>query len=111
MWELLCEDARLFAAAAPVCGRCDPEYALSLTDVPVWVFHGGADSVVPVSQTMNMIDAIRRYGGEKFRFTLYPGLGHDCWTETYDNPELYQWLLSHRRPAEEEEEAFGEEDQ
>ena len=22
---------------------------------------------------------------------------HDSWTETYNNPELYTWLLEHKR--------------
>ena len=39
-----------------------------------------------------------RCGGEPdVRLTVYPGVGHDSWTRTYENPELYEWLLSHRR--------------
>jgi hypothetical protein len=35
--------------------------------------------------------------GAKVKFTVYPDLGHDCWTVSYDNPELYEWFLSHRK--------------
>ena len=31
------------------------------------------------------------------KFTRYPDAGHDCWTQSYANPELYDWLLSHKR--------------
>ncbi len=31
------------------------------------------------------------------RYTEYPDLKHDCWTRTYENPELYAWLLDQKR--------------
>ena len=32
--------------------------------------------------------------GGNVEFTVYPEAQHDSWTETYDNPKLYEWLLS-----------------
>ncbi len=32
---------------------------------------------------------------DRVRTTIYPDAAHDSWTETYDNPELYTWFLSH----------------
>jgi hypothetical protein len=43
-----------------------------------------------------MVDASKSAGGNP-RLTIYPEAGHDSWTETYDNPELYRWLLEHKR--------------
>ena len=43
-----------------------------------------------------MVTALRQCGGNA-RFTVYPDAGHDAWTETYTNPELYAWLLAHPR--------------
>jgi predicted peptidase len=43
-----------------------------------------------------MVDAIEKCGGN-VKFAVYPGADHDSWTETYDNPEFYEWLLSNRR--------------
>jgi hypothetical protein len=31
------------------------------------------------------------------KLTIYPGVGHNSWSETYANPKLYEWLLSHTR--------------
>jgi hypothetical protein len=31
------------------------------------------------------------------RLTIYPDLEHDSWTVTYNNPDLYDWLLMHKR--------------
>lgn len=43
-----------------------------------------------------MVEALKAVGAE-VRFTVYPGVGHDAWTPTYSNPELYRWFLQHRR--------------
>ena len=53
------------------------------------------DSVVPIAQSVEMVRALRRAGGD-VRFTVYPDADHDSWSETYANPEVYTWLLSHR---------------
>jgi predicted peptidase len=42
-----------------------------------------------------MVEAVRKAGGEA-RMTVYPDTDHDSWTQTYNNPELYEWFLSHR---------------
>jgi dipeptidyl aminopeptidase/acylaminoacyl peptidase len=60
--------------------------------VPVWAFHGADDPVVPVAETHKMVDAVRASGGDA-KLTIYPGVGHDSWTQTYENPELYEWFL------------------
>ncbi len=41
-----------------------------------------------------MVDTINACGGNA-TLTVYPDAGHDAWTETYSNPELYDWFLSH----------------
>ena len=74
----------------------DPRDAERIKDVPVWVFHGGKDSVVPVARGREMVDALSRFGG-RVKFTAYPDAGHDSWTATYANDELYTWLLQQRR--------------
>ena len=65
-------------------------------DLPIWCFHGVMDSVVPVNDSAKMVRMLRG-AGCNVRFTTYANADHDSWTETYTNPELYEWLLSHRR--------------
>ncbi|MFT5523273.1 MAG: putative peptidase [Pirellulaceae bacterium] len=101
-WTLLAKNTGRIAAAIPICGGGDPEQAKNMTAVPIWAFHGDADPVVPASRSEKMIAAIKAADGTKAKLTLYPKVGHDSWTETYDNPEIYKWLLSHtidRSPA------------
>lgn len=95
-WHLALKNPARFAALAPVCGGGIPPLAHKLKTLPIWAFHGADDAVVPRSASEDMIAAITRAGG-KPQFTLYPGVGHDSWTRTYENPELYYWLFAQRR--------------
>lgn len=95
-WELAMHYPNRFAAIAPICGGGNAFLACALRDVPIWNFHGEDDQVVPLDQSQAMVDALQRCNGN-VRFTIYPETGHDSWTETYDNPELYEWFLKHKR--------------
>lgn len=88
-----------FAAIAPICGASNYHVlnANKLKDIPAWVFHGALDDVIPVEFSTNLVKRIKSLGGD-IRFTVYPYAGHDSWTETYMNPELYNWFLSHQKP-------------
>ncbi len=95
-WDLAIKYPNRFAAIAPVCGGGNSHLVEILKDVPVWVFHGGKDPVVPVSYAQEMVDALKKAGGN-VKLTIYPDAGHDSWTETYNNPELYEWFLKQKR--------------
>ncbi|HUT35109.1 MAG TPA: sugar-binding protein [Planctomycetota bacterium] len=95
-WMLAMEHPDRFAAVVPICGGGDPRDAERIKDVPLWVFHGGKDSVVPVARSREMVDALTAVGG-RVKLTVYPDAGHDSWTATYANEELYTWLLGQRR--------------
>jgi predicted peptidase len=64
--------------------------------LPTWVFHGAKDTSVPLSASVEMVDAMKEQGGTP-KLTIYPRAKHDSWTETFNNPELYDWLLAQRR--------------
>ncbi|MAS35721.1 MAG: phospholipase [Anaerolineaceae bacterium] len=96
-WFLAGRYPQRFAAIAPICGPGLGWFAQErLGKLPVWIFHGEADSVSPVSESENMARLLKQAGGN-VRLTIYPGVDHDSWTQTYDNPELYKWFLSHSR--------------
>jgi len=95
-WYLAARCPQRIAAIAPVCGGGLPWMADRLKDVPVWAFHGSKDSVVHPRESRVMVQAVRQAGG-KARLTIYQGVGHDSWTQTYANPKLYTWLLRHKR--------------
>ncbi len=100
-WALGSSHPDLFAALVPICGGGQPRMARRLREMPIWVFHGVKDNVVPISQSEQMVEALEAVGND-VRFTVYPEAQHDSWTETYDNPKLYEWLLSHRKGSQEQ---------
>jgi predicted peptidase len=99
-WALASEYPDRFAAVVPICGGGSRMMSLTLKDVPIWAFHGAKDSVVPLKESKEMVDAINARGGNA-KLTVYPDANHDSWTQTYDNQELYDWLLQYRRVSKE----------
>ncbi|MCK5738330.1 prolyl oligopeptidase family serine peptidase [bacterium] len=95
-WALAIEQPDLFAAIAPICGGGDSTQVRAIKDVPTWVFHGAKDTVVPIEKSQILVDSLHACGGD-VKFTIYPEATHNSWTETYDNPEFYEWLLSHTK--------------
>lgn len=100
-WEFGLRYPERFAALVPIAGFYDffdpyevPDNICDLRDVPIWVFHGSSDSVVPPLGTEVLVNALKTCGGN-VRFTLYPNADHeDTWRQAYADPELYTWLLS-----------------
>ncbi len=97
-WSLAAYRPDRFAAIAPICGGGEIYWAKNLARLPVWAFHGGKDRGVPPERSERMVEAINKEGGNA-KLTIYPDAGHDAWTETYNNPEFYQWLLKQKRSA------------
>ena len=98
-WATTTAYPKMFAAAVPICGGGNPESADTLVDLPIWVFHGAKDTAVSLERSEKMVEAIRAAGGKQVELTIYPEAGHDSWTESYNNPQLYAWLLKQSRPA------------
>jgi len=104
-WSLGLAYPERFAAIAPICGGGEWISVLlasesnqqALQSLPIWAFHGGRDPVVPLEESERMVDAVKRVGAKDVKLTVYPEAGHDAWTETYDNPLFFQWLLQRRR--------------
>ncbi len=96
-WQLIMSEPYRFAAAAVVCGRTGSAYldACKLKNLPIWVFHGAMDDVVPLEESVRMVKALNACGNN-VKFTVYPEANHNAWTKTYNNEELYKWLLEHK---------------
>ena len=97
-WDFIQRKPDYFAAAIPVCGGADENYANQLTSLPIWAFHGDKDTAVPLIRTTRMIEAIKQAGGTP-TVTIYPGVGHNSWTQTYANREVLKWLFNQRRQS------------
>ena len=95
-WYFATEYPDRFAAIAVISARGIPEGASRIKHIPIWIFHGAKDKIVPIWHAEAMVAALKAVGGS-VKYTVYPEAGHNAWTETYDNPKLYEWLLSHER--------------
>ena len=100
-WQVAGAMADEVAAIAPICGPSDVSVVEKIAHLPIWVFHGAKDPAVKISHSEEMVKLLKEKGNEA-KFTIYPEAMHDSWTETYDNQELYQWLLSHKRKSDQE---------
>ena len=96
-WGWIAAEPDRFAAAIPICGGGNPGKADRLVHLPIWAFHGAKDGTVSPKKSQDMVDAIKDAGGKNVKLTIYPDAHHDSWTKTYNNPEIYEWLLSHRQ--------------
>lgn len=98
VWDLVSRYPNQFAAVVAICGGgdSDEDVVTRFKHVPIWVFHGDADETVKVKRSRDMVAALNAVGGHP-KYTEYANTGHNSWTVTYANPELYRWILSHRR--------------
>jgi predicted peptidase len=95
-WDAISRRPELFAAAVPICGGGDPELAKQMQVVAIWAFHGDNDEAVPVHRSREMVAALKAAGAHP-KYTEYPGVGHDSWTQTYRDPALYAWLFAQKK--------------
>jgi len=91
-WRLAADHPDRFAAVVPICGGGSPEDAEKLKSLPICVFHGTEDPTVPFKRSEEMVEAIKKAGGTRIRFTSLEGIGHNSWEAAYASPDLYQWL-------------------
>ncbi|MDH3652328.1 MAG: dienelactone hydrolase family protein, partial [Saprospiraceae bacterium] len=100
------------AAAVPICGSAQVGRADRIGRTPIWIFHGQADHIIPVSQSHEMAEALRRLEGKRHaRLTIFPGVGHHSWDMVYDgtgrgqedptydifDQDIYSWMLQYHR--------------
>ncbi|WP_372774931.1 alpha/beta hydrolase-fold protein [Mangrovibacterium sp.] len=102
-WELANRYPNRFAAIAPLCGGGKTEWAENLFHIPIWVFHGVQDRLVPVLRSDQMVNAIKEHDS-LIKYSRLSAKGHDL-HRVYDDNELYTWLSQFtRRPLNEEDE-------
>lgn len=110
-WAFAAKYPEKWAATVAVCGgirrKTDPAdagdpYADAAKKIgaamPVWVFHGGDDPTVPVTESRKMVEALKALGSQ-VKYTEYEGIGHNSWDKAYAEPELPVWLFSQRLSA------------
>lgn len=97
-WDWLVREPWRFAAAVPVCGGLAGAQAQRLIHIPVWIFHGDADDLVPASLSRKAYEELTAAGGQPY-FTEYEEGGHAIAVYAWTEPGLAPWLFAQaKRP-------------
>ena len=100
-WHMAAQHPGRFAAIVSICGgsplRSDDRFtsiARRVGTTPAWVFHGEDDHVVPVSESRQMVRALKAVSGSRVRYNEYKGVGHNVWLNVLGEADLMPWLLA-----------------
>lgn len=122
-FDLAARRPDLFAAVVPICGGGDPSTAPTVSRVPVFIVHGNDDTVVPVTLSRAMRDAIANAAANAAEsdrprargttdapqpmqkrapnpmYREYEGVGHESWTPAYrlGDDGVLDWMFAQRR--------------
>jgi predicted peptidase len=112
-YHLAMAHPEIFAALVVVCGGLLPHktttavrqsplnveaadpYAFTahaLRHLPIRIFHGDADPVIPVSESRKMAEALKSEGADVC-YVEFPGVGHNAWDRAYGDAGLWEWLF------------------
>lgn len=102
-WHFASQQTGRFAAIVSICGgspltsgdRFAP-VASRVGHTPAWVFHGEDDSIVPVSESRQMVKALNSIEGSRVRYSEYKDVGHNVWLKALAEKELLPWLFEQR---------------
>lgn len=95
-YEALRRKPKLFAAAFAICGGDNTTNVRKYAHLPLWIFHGEKDDVVPAMHSQVLIKELQRLGAGP-RYTFYPEAGHNSWDDAFAEPELLPWLFDQSR--------------
>ena len=96
VWAALSIATQRFAAAIALCGYGDAYMIPRVAKIPVRIFQGEEDPLVPVTHARQWVAELRRAGGTP-QYTEYPSIGHNVWDVAFREPRLAAWLFSRNR--------------
>lgn len=94
--DLISRHADWFAGAIAICGGGDLNKTDKYKGLPLWIFHGAQDPVVPVELSRDLVAKIQSEDGF-VKYTEYPEGGHDVWNNAYEDPATLEWLFGLRK--------------
>ena len=96
-YDLAVRYPEIFAAAIPICGTVNPTRLSAAKDVKFRIFHGDADTVVPVSGSRQAYKALKAAGAD-VEYIEFPGVTHGSWNPAFTQPDFMSWLFSQKKP-------------
>lgn len=93
-FDLICRLPKMFAAAVPICGGVNIERLNKIKNMPVRIYHGEADNLVPPAHSKDAYNKLKAEGAQQVELILFPGVGHDSWTSAFAAPDFLSWIFS-----------------
>lgn len=97
VWDLVCKQPDLFAAAIPISGGGDTDLIDRITTLPLWVFNNAADQTIDIEATRDMIESLREAGARP-KYTEFANSGKSLEQEVFQEINLSTWLFAQQRP-------------
>jgi len=94
-FELVYRNPETFAGAFAICGGANTATASKMTKTKWRVFHGQDDGVVNHQHSVDMVKALEAAGAD-VKFSSYPGVNHDSWTNAFAEPDFLSWIFAQR---------------
>lgn len=95
-YELLRRKPKVFAAAFAICGGDHVANVEKYKNVPLWIFHGEKDDIVPMTCSTLIADQLKVLG-KQVNLSLYPNANHNSWDSAFAEPKLLPWLFSNHK--------------
>ncbi|TLD69414.1 hypothetical protein FEM03_17360 [Phragmitibacter flavus] len=95
-WDWIVREPQRFAAAIPVCGGMPEGQAAQLKRLPLWIFHGENDNIVPVAESRRAFAEITAAGGHP-RYTEFAKGAHRISVYVWSDPKIAEWLFAQKR--------------
>ena len=95
-FDLVTRYPETFAAAIPICGAADTGKLGTIEGVSFRIYHGDADTVVPVECSRLAYRALRDAGAD-VEYYEFPGCGHGSWNPAFSMPDFMEWLFKQKK--------------
>jgi predicted peptidase len=89
-WQVAMDYPDKFAAIVPLCGGCiDSLNICRLNKMPIWTFHGTADTIIIVNEIDRLVARLNKCYGN-VRYTRIENEGHFIQYFFENKPEIYK---------------------
>lgn len=95
-YDMVARFPEIFAAAIPICGAVDPARLTDIEGVSFRIFHGDADTVVPVECSRKAYKALREAGAD-VEYIEFPGCTHGSWNPAFNRDDFMEWLFKQKK--------------
>lgn len=97
VWDMIARWPEFPAAAAIMCGAIDPKRLEDICSkragqLPIRIFHGGEDDIVPTKAATTAAEALNKCGWTP-EVIIFPGVAHDCWVNAFAQDDFIDWML------------------